>query len=253
MPNIVNQKVLQISDKTKTREAPEFITEDVVEERRAKMVYYKWIARLTAMLAICSLLYGVCTTLAIMKLAPEIMIDPLMFVEFSDSQSLVKREYINFQMESREQVMVNFMKQYVELRNTYIKDAREMQNRWLWGGLVSYLSTYEVYKEFEKVYPLLTAEMIENNSSRSVEILSVERTGGENSNTWKIEFKTYDYTFKSQNRYARMDSVEPIITERFWTANIRGYVNPRRRTAYRRLLNPLGFVVYSYFQSEIDV
>ena len=252
MANIANQKILRLTDKGKTREAPEFITEDVVEVRRAKMVYYKWIARLMALLATCSLLYGVCTTFAIQKLAPEIMIDPQMYVVLSDSKSIVKREYINHWMESREQMMVNFMKQYVELRNTYIKDEREMNYRWLWGGLVSYLSTYDVYKEFEKVYPLLQKEMTENNSSRSVEILSVERTGGEKSNTWKIEFKTYDYTFKS-DFISRKSDVTPVITERYWTANIRGYVDPGRRTAYRRLLNPLGFVVYSYFQSEIDI
>ena len=43
------------------------------------------------------------------------------------------------------------------------------------------------------------------------------------------------------------------IEEKYWTANIRGYVDPNRRTAYRRLLNPLGFVIYSYFQSEIEI
>ena len=127
-----------------------------------------------------------------------------------------------------------------------------MNKRWLWGGLVSYLSTYKVYKEFEKVFPKLKEEMTKNNSSRSVEILSVERSGGETSNTWKIEFKTYDYTFKNDPLSRRFD-VKPNITERFWTANIRGYVDPNRRTAYRRLLNPLGFVVYSYFQSEIEI
>ena len=252
MANLINQKILRIADKGKSKEPPAFITEDVVEVRRAKLIYYKWISRLMAMLATVSLLYGVCTTLSILKLAPEIVIDPQMFVELSDSQSLVKREHINRRMDSREKMMINFMKQYVELRNTYIKDEREMNNRWLWGGLVSYLSTYKVYKEFEKVFPKLRAEMIENNSSRSVEILSVQRTGGENSNTWKIEFKTYDYTFKS-DRLSRRSSVTPTITERYWTANIRGYVDPNRRTAYRRLLNPLGFVVYSYFQSEIEI
>lgn len=252
MVNLINQKILQIADKGKPKEAPAFITEDVVEVKRAKLIYYKWISRLMAMLATVSLLYGVCTTLSILKLAPEIVIDPQLFVELSDSQSLVKRERVDRWMDSREKMMINFMKQYVELRNTYIKDEKEMNNRWLWGGLVSYLSTYPVYKEFEKVFPKLKEEMMEKESSRSVEILSVERTGGENSNTWKIEFKTYDFTFK-QNRLSRRASVEPIIEERFWTANIRGYVDPNRRTAYRRLLNPLGFVVYSYFQSEIEI
>ena len=133
MANLINQKILRIADKGKSKEPPAFITEDVVEVRRAKLIYYKWISRLMAMLATVSLLYGVCTTLSILKLAPEIVIDPQMFVELSDSQSLVKREHINRRMDSREKMMINFMKQYVELRNTYIKDEREMNNRWLGG------------------------------------------------------------------------------------------------------------------------
>ena len=109
MANLINQKILRIADKGKSKEPPAFITEDVVEVRRAKLIYYKWISRLMAMLATVSLLYGVCTTLSILKLAPEIVIDPQMFVELSDSQSLVKREHINRRMDSREKMMINFM------------------------------------------------------------------------------------------------------------------------------------------------
>lgn len=251
MAELINPKVLRIEDKGKTKEAPAFITEDVVEVRRAKLVYYKWISRLMALLATISLLYGVAATLSILKLVPEIMYDPQMFVELSDSQSLVNREYVNHRMESREKVMINFMKQYVELRNSYIKDEAEMKKRWLWGGLVSYLSTYKVYQKFAEVYPKFSEELKTQNASRSVEILSVERIGGEKSYMWKVEFKTYDYTFKSED-YTRVSDVRPIITERYWTANIQSYINPKRRTAFRRLLNPLGFVVSKYFQSEIE-
>ena len=252
MTQLMNQKVLRLTDKKKKYEAPEFITEDVIEVKRAKLIYYKWISRFMAFLATISLLYGVCATLSILKLAPEMMYDVQIFVELSDSKSMVKREHINRRMESREKIMINAMKQYVELRNTYIKEDREMNNRWLWGGLVSYLSTYKVYKQFEKEYPKLKAEMKENDSSRSVEILSIERTGGEKSNTWKVEFKTYDYSFMEPGAIKRV-GVKPNITERLWTANIRSYADRHRRTAYRRLNNPLGFVVYSYFQSEVDI
>lgn len=251
MAELGNQKVLKITDETKTQEAPAFITEDVVEVRRAKLIYYKWLSFLMLFLATGSMLYTICSTLAILKLVPEIMIDPQIFVEVSDSKSLVKREYINHKMISRERIMVNFMKQYVELRNTFIKDESEMQKRWLWGGLISYLSTYKVYQRFEQEYPKLTKEMVEKNASRSVEILSIERSGGGNSYVWKVEFKTYDYSFNVE--VAGMHkNVDPIITERYWTANITSRIDPGRRTAYRRLLNPLGFVVVNYFQSEIE-
>ena len=251
MAQLQNQKILRITDKNKAKEAPEFITEDVVEVRRAKLIYYKWISRLMAILATGAMLYTICATLAILKLVPEMMLDPQIYVELSDSQSLVKREYINHKMVSRERVMINFMKQYVELRNTFIKDEAEMRKRWLWGGLVSYLSTYNVYKKFATEYPKLTEKLVQDKASRSVEILSVERSGGENSYVWKVEFKTYDFTY-NENKVGIRQDVEPVITERYWTANITCRIDPFRRTAYRRLLNPLGFVVINYFQSEIE-
>ncbi len=250
MAELENQKVLRITDKNRTNDTPAFITEDVVEVRRAKMIYYKWISRLMALLAVGALLYNVAATLAILKLVPEIMIDPQIFVELSDSQSVVRREHINHRMESREKVMVNFIKQYVELRNTFLKDEAEMRKRWLWGGLVSYLSTYKIYQDFAEVYPKMTAELVKLNASRSVEILSVGRTGGEQSSVWKVDFKTYDFSFKNEG-FGSAKSVEPIIIERYWTANVRALIDPNRRTAYRRLINPLGFVVVSYSQSEI--
>lgn len=252
MANLANEKVMQITSQQQKTDVPQFITEDVIEVRRAKLIYYKWISRLMGLLAIISLTLGVCTTLSIMKLAPEIIIDPQIFVHMSDSASLVKREYVNRRMESREKMMVNFIKQYVEIRNSYIRDEQEMVNRWAWGGIISYLSTFKIYSEFEELYPRIKQELDTIKASRSVEILSVERTGGEHSNTWKVEFKTYDFTYHDNSKN-RKDSIEPFVKEKFWTANIRGYVDTNRRISFRRLINPLGFVIYSYFQSEIEI
>ena len=150
MANIENQKVLRITDVNSTKGAPDFITAEVVEVRRAKLIYYKWVSRLMTLLATISLLYGVCATLAILKLAPELLLEPQIFNEVSDSKHLVTKELIHQRMTSRERIMINFMKYYVEIRNTYIKDKDEMQKRWIWGGLLSYLSTYKVYKAFEE-------------------------------------------------------------------------------------------------------
>lgn len=252
MVNLPNQKVLRIADKTGRDKTPEFITEDVVEVQRARLVYYKWVNRLMMLLATISLVYGVCATLAILKLVPQIMFDPQIFVQFSDSESLVTREYIHRRMASREKIMINFMKQYVELRNTYVRDETEMKKRWMWGGLVSYLSTYDVYQKFAESYPKVQKDLDQKKASRSVEILSVERSGGEKSHIWKVEFKTYDFTYGTDLDYNPNRDAGPEIIERFWTANIGSRADPRRRTAYKRLINPLGFVVYSYFQSEIE-
>ena len=252
MANIENQKVLRITDVNKENGAPEFITTGVIEVRRAKLIYYKWVSRLMTLLATLSLLYGICATLAILKLAPELMIEPQIFNEVSDSKHLVTKELIHQRMSARERIMINFMKQYVELRNTYIKDSSEMNKRWRWGGLIAYLSTYKVYQNFEKEYPKIKAELDGIGASRSVEILSIERIGGEKSIAWKVEFKTYDY-IQNGRMQINDEVVEPEVIERYWTANIQSRSNIGRRVAYRRLLNPLGFVVVSYFQSELEI
>ena len=252
MAELTNQKVLRITDKNKKITEPDYITEDVIEERRAKVIYYKWISRFMALLATVSLCYGVATTLVIFRLVPRMMYDAQIFVKDPyDSRLLVKREHIDRKMDSREKIMINFIKQYVELRNTFIQDELEMRKRWLWGGLVSYLSTRQVYDDFAQVYPHLTKEMQELKASRAVEVLSVGRSGGEKSFVWKVEFKTYDYTYGSEEDYVSKN-IKPKIIERYWTANVRCYADKKRRTSYRRMLNPLGFVVSSYYQSEIE-
>jgi type IV secretory pathway component VirB8 len=154
-------------------------------------------------------------------------------------------------MVDREKLMIVFMKQYVELRNTYIKDPLEMRKRWLWGGLVSYLSTYKLYQKFAEEYPKIKEELDQKNASRSVDILSVERVGGERSYVWKVEFKTYDYSFQ-ENLGESKKKVDPIITEKYWKANIQCRNDYGRRTVYLRLINPLGFVVTGYDQSEVE-
>lgn len=253
MAELENQKVLRITDKSKPDNiVPEFITEDVIEVRRARMVYYKWISRLMALLATISLIYSVCTTMVLLNLVPKIIYDAQIFVQFSDSESYVKRELIEPNMESREKIMVNLIKQYIELRNTYIRDKDEMNKRWMWGGLISYLSSYDVYQDFAKIYPRIQEELDEKEASRSVEILSVKRTGGEKSRVWEVVFKTYDFSYYETSTHSSKQNIGPKIEERFWTVNIECRAVPSRRTAYRRLLNPLGFVVVRYFQSEIE-
>lgn len=249
MDKLENQKILQIT--STSSEVPDFIEDVAVPVSTLKIIYYKCVCLFTIFIATISLVAMLALCLSITKLAPEIFVDAQVFVNMSDTKSLVKREHIDRRMESREKVMINFMKQYVELRNTYIKDEKEMVNRWEWGGLVSYLSTYKVYKEFAEVYPKLKKEMDENEASRSVEILSVETTGGKNSNIWKVEFKTYEYSYYNKDNSIK-SSLAPIVKEKYWTANISSYIDVRRRTSFRRLINPLGFVVHKYFQSEID-
>jgi type IV secretory pathway component VirB8 len=127
-----------------------------------------------------------------------------------------------------------------------------MNKRWIWGGLVSYLSSYEVYQEFAEIYPRVQDELDQKEASRSVEILSVKRTGGERSRVWEVEFKTYDFAYEKKDTAHPNRKVGPIIEEKYWIVNIECRADPSRRTAYRRLLNPLGFVVQRYFQSEIE-
>lgn len=251
MAEIENQRILKLTNKSYQDVTPDFITEDVVEVQRAKLVYYKWVARLTTLMAVISLIYLICSSLVLLTLVPKILVEGQIFTLFTDSDSYVKREYVDGNMESREEVMVNFIKQYIELRNTYIKDEAEMKKRWMWGGLVSYLSTKSIYESFAKEYPKFQREMQTSGASRSVEFISIKRTGGEKSVIWEVIFKTYDFAFNKTSEYST-ENLNPEITVRYWKVNIGCRASPNRRTAYKRLLNPLGFYVLSYSQSEIE-
>ena len=148
-------------------------------------------------------------------------------------------------MASKPQLMETFVRQYVITRNTIIDDSMEMRSRWQPGGMVNFLSAPLVYNDFYKQELPKLKEYQDKHLTREVEIISVIRQG--KSATWKVDFKTNDLYSDNAN------SGVQYFKESFWTVSITSYFIPERSFVGRRLINPLGFTVTRYSQSEIDL
>lgn len=251
MNNIDNRlegtKILAIEDANGVKH--EFISEDEHEVAGFKLKYYMWLSRLFILFAVASLLIFMSSSLALFKLAPQVTIEPFLIIRQDSSQGIVRNEPIEYDMASKTQLMEIFVRQYVLLRNTIIYDEKEMMSRWYGGGMINFLSSYKVFSEFEQYRDNLWGAMRENERVREVEIISIGKQGGEKSPVWKVDFKTYDLSGIDRDQKTKAQ----ILNIRYWTASVTAYFIKERVFTGIRLINPLGFTVTRYSQTEVDI
>ena len=132
------------------KQAPEFIASLEREAEGAKLTYYLWLSRFFIVTATLSMLLLIGASLSLFRLAPMVTVEPFLIINQDSSEEIVREEPISMQMSSREKLMEMFVRQYVILRNTVINDPMEMRSRWMPGGMVNYLSTYDVFYAFHK-------------------------------------------------------------------------------------------------------
>jgi len=253
LANMLNgTKILAITDANGKEHA--FIGEVGKERVSLKMIYYLWLSRLFIALASASLLIFVASSLALFHLAPQVTVEPFLIINQNSSDEIVRYEPIDYTMApaSKEMMMEHFVRQYVLYRNTIINDDREMMVRWYPGGLVNYLSSPDVFDDFSKYREAVWYSLSNERVSREVEILSVTKMGERNANkinaVWKVDYKTYDVSEKKRNA----STGGLLLTVRYWTASVTAVLVPGREFYGRRLINPLGFTVVRYSQSEVD-
>jgi len=238
------QRVLSIEDKN-GKPNIEFISQVEKDNNHVKLTYYILLARLCVFLATISAGYMVLASLSLFRLSGLISIEPLLLMKFDTSENIVRSEPIAMNMVSKPQLMETFVRQYVITRNTIIDDPIEMRSRWQPGGMVNFLSHPIVYNDFYKQELPKLKGYQDKHLTREVEIISIIRQG--KSATWKVDFKTNDLYADNAN------SGVQYFKESFWTVSITSYFYPERSFVGRRLINPLGFTVTRYSQSEIDI
>ena len=243
-------RVLSITNQNKsTYEHVEFATEVDEQLSTLKENYYIWLARLLIVFATAALVVFTSSSLVIFRLAPRVTVEPLLILKQYDSSGLTRYEPIEYNMASRKMLMEVFVKQYVIMRNTVVHDYREMQIRWFPGGWVHFLSSDKVFSDFSEDIEKRTSVLVDGRVTTEVEIISIGKQGGENSPVWKVDFKTYEIR---PNTIEDAEG-ENIMLTRYWTASITSYFIPGREMMSRRLMNPLGFTVVRYSQTEVEV
>lgn len=247
--NSLNQgeKILSIEDKNSQAHV-NFIDKEEKETTSLKMVYYMWLSRLFIFFATISLIVFLSTSLSLFRLAPIVEVEPFLIIRQDNSDNLVRSEPISQNMASKDLLLKTFIKQYVILRNTVISDEAEMSSRWLPGGMINFMSSWPVFYQFRDS----TRDMMDKKEYysfvREVEIISIARQGGKRSEVWKVDFKTYDLRPGNANSGGAL-----IMKERYWTASVTARFYPERVFMGRRLINPIGFTVIRYSQSEVEI
>ncbi len=247
-PQIENgQQVLAISG---TVAEPKYINKLEEETHTLRQTYYMWISRFFILTATVSCVFLVLASLSLFRLAPMVTVEPFLLINQSTSEDIVRSEAIDKNMASKDKLLKMFIKQYVVLRNTIINDPIEMRSRWMGGGMLNYLSSPDVYNEFGIATRSLWESIFKQVLVREVEIISINRQGGSRSAVWKVDFKTYDLYNDSGKTQGQQEST---LRVRYWTSSITAYFIPDRSFIVPRLINPLGFTVTRYSQTEVEV
>lgn len=212
--------------------------------------YYLWISRFFVLTATISMLFLVLAALSLFRLAPMVTVEPFLLTSQGDSENIVRNEAIEQNMASKDKLLEMFIRQYVIIRNTIINDPIEMRTRWMSGGMLNYLSAPDVYNDFGRATKAIWETIFKQVLVREVEIISVTRQGGSRSAVWKVDFKTYDLYNEQGKTQAQQ---ETTLRVRYWTASITAYFIPERSFVFPRLINPLGFTVTRYSQTEVEI
>ena len=249
MENSLSQgaQVLSIADKNKQAHT-NFISQEEKETSSLKMIYYMWLSRLFIFFSTISLLVFLSSSLALFRLAPLVEVEPFLIIRQDNSDNLVRSEPISQNMASKDLLLETFIKQYVILRNTVINDEEEMSSRWLPGGMINFLSSWQVFHQFRNSTSTMMEKKEYYSFVREVEIISVGRQGGKRSEVWKVDFKTYDLRPGNSSTGGAL-----VMKEKYWTASVTARFYPERIFMGRRLINPIGFTVIRYSQSEVEI
>lgn len=241
------RQVLAIEDSDTSPQYIEHI-EDVRNTFRE--TYYLWISRFFIATATVSMMFLVLASLSLFRLAPMVTVEPFLLSSQGDSENIVRNEIIEQGMASKDKLLEMFIRQYVIIRNTIVNDPIEMRTRWMSGGMLNYLSAPLVYNEFGKATQAIWETIFKQVLVREVEIISVTRQGGDRSAVWKVDFKTYDLYNEAGKTQAQQ---ETTLRVRYWTSSITAYFIPDRAVIFPRLINPLGFTVTRYSQTEVEI
>lgn len=246
---LLGTKILSLPRTGNDIDISKFFLKEYRKVTSTKLIYYIWLSRFFILLAAISLLLFISSSLAIFKLAPQVSVEPFLIIKQDSSLGIVRNEPISFDMASKSMLMETFVKQYIIMRNTIIDDEREMQTRWYPGGMLNFLSAPGVFDEFDKYRENVWQLIFEAKLSREVEIISISKAGGDKSPVWKVDFKTYDISESQRDVKTRAI----ILRTRYWTSSVTAYFMKERQFLGLRLLNPLGFTVVRYSQTEVEI
>ena len=214
---------------------PEKIHVDAFPERR-----YLWTSRFLVITTCLSICFNMFLSCVLYLMLPCFHVNPELYRINTNTNQLELMQRNEVAVFASELIAEQYLRDYIMLRYTVTEDYAELKDRWRKNSILYWYSTEEVFSDFEKQ----DASIVDNQFKtmglqRYVEIIWTKHVSR---SMWMIEFKTYDIT--NDNPCPKVD---------IWRAVVRvGYDKGLKfKRIEDRLLNPYGFLVYSYTLSYL--
>ncbi len=209
---------------------PERVHVDAFPERR-----YLWTSRFLVIVTCLSICLNMMLSCVIYLLLPEQHVEPRLFrISPTENQlELMQKDEIKYY--ASDLIAEQYLRDYILLRYTVTEDYAELKERWRKGSILYWYSTASVFQAFqEKDAAVVDQQFKALGLQRYVEI---DWTKHVSRSMWLVQFKTYDIT---------RDNPKPKVD--VWRAAVRiGYDRGLRFSRPEdRILNPYGFLIYSY-------
>lgn len=208
---------------------------DLLRERR-----YLWTARAFAIVSAVALCVNLVLLLAITNLMPLKRVEPYLLTFQNKEEQVVKIQPLSKNMAAEDVISEAMIRQYVLLRNTMVSDVDEMAFRWGPEGPIRWMSSNNVYNQFNKTIKDWLSRIKLEGLTREVRIESVIR----NQNVWDVRIVTRDMLPEAE---------EPAISTWRVRLAIRYFAKDQNEVKYiNRLKNPLGFSVEGYSIESVN-
>lgn len=214
---------------------PERVHVDAFPERR-----YLWTSRFLVIVTCLSICFNMIISSIIYLMLPCFRVTPDLYRINNITNQLEVVEKDERDYYASDLIAEQYIRDYIMLRYTVTEDYAELKDRWRPNSIFYWYSTDEIYNEFQEKDVKTVEEQFERlGLQRYVEIVWTKHVSR---SMWMVQFKTYDIT---------KDNPRPKVD--IWRATMRiGYDNGLRfKKPEDRIMNPYGFLVYSYTLSYL--
>ncbi|MBP5215938.1 MAG: type IV secretion system protein [Alphaproteobacteria bacterium] len=214
---------------------PERVHVDAFPERR-----YLWTSRFLVIVTCLSICLNMVIACILYMMLPSFHVEPRLFRINNNLNQMELLEKDEKFYHAGDLIAEQYIRDYITLRYTVTEDYAEMKDRWRKNSILYWYSTNQVFQEFQSKDVSSVDEQFKTiGLQRYVEIIWIKHV---TRSMWMVQFKTYDIT--KNNPKPKVD---------IWQATMRvGYDSGLRfKRPEDKILNPYGFLVYSYTLSYL--
>ena len=217
------------------RKPSDVVVENATEKR------YLWTARAFAIIFAVSICCNFILTYAIIATLPLYRVEPYLFSFANKEEQIYKVEPVS-KIKEYKYLTEMFVREYVLLRNEFVNDPDEMEQRWGVNSKLREMSSSRVYSKFQEFSTKVIEQIRKHGINRSINFISVTEVGSERGQTWwKVEFKVTDI---APSYEAARSSI--------WIATLKIDYIVKDVKFGERLNNPLGFTVTDYKSEKVQ-